>query len=147
MKALIAVTLLMISMPAMAAEHYGVASVASHHFSGSGWNESNPGIGWERHSPVENMTGVWSAGIVRDSWGDMAPYVGAGIMFGRGRIRFGASFVAIHRKQAPTGFLPVPMIELGITERLRSNIVLMPNPNGGDRESSAVLLQFKYRLR
>lgn len=124
---------------------YLVLSAGAYHF--DNFDERNaftPGIGWE-YSPSSKIG--WHAGTLSDSFGYQAVYAGLNYatkpMF-YNKVRFLIGATALHKQykenaEPETKVVPLPAMEVRMTDRAVLNISGSPQVDYGEHRSNAVL--------
>jgi len=131
-----------------------VVSAGAYHFKNfSDRNAFTPGIGWE-YSPSGKIG--WHAGTLSDSFGYHAMYGGINYatkpMFS-GEVRFIIGASVVHKQfkvnaGAETKLLPIPAVEIRLTNRSVLNVSGSPQVDYGKHSSNSVLFfLFKLNLR
>ncbi len=138
---------------AQAADGYLVLSTAALHFENADErNAFTPGIGWE-YSPSSKLG--FHVGTLSDSFGYLASY--GGINYAsqpklNGRVRFLLGATVLHKQftqdaEPSTKIVPLPAVELGLTDKAVVNISGSPEIDYGDHHNNAVIFfQLKLNL-
>jgi len=151
--AVLATILLATAVPAAHANQFFVVNTGAYHFKNQDErNAFTPGIGWE-YSPSSKVG--FHVGTLSDSFGYQATY--AGINWASQALRLGPTSLRLilgasvvnkqfHKNsEAETKILPLPALEMSLTERAVLNISGSPRLDvAGQKNNGVIFFQFKW---
>lgn len=149
MKIIILILGLLFSMSA-SADDYLVLGITAKHFQNQqqDWNETNPGLSFERRTHHTEWATSLTGGVIRNSHDTHSAYLAAGLHYRTSHhVTVGIALSAMQGEhENATRYAPLPSITWDSTQGIGASLTYIPKDPDMPAGSDAVFLQLRFKL-